>query len=87
MEDEKRIEEIIGYDYEGFISSFFIRQQELQIFSNLKSSERHERLVKLFKLKIFQNIYKKLKFTINDFQREHDNLKGEIIGLGRRVEE
>ena len=86
-EKEKKIEEIIGYDYEGFTSSFFIRQQELQIFSNLTSSERHERLVKLFKLKIFQNIYKKLKSTINDFQREQDNLQGEIIGLGRRVEE
>ena len=86
-EKEKRLEEIIGYDYEGFTSSFFIRQQELQIFSNLTSSERHERLVKLFKLKIFQNIYKKLKSTINDFQREQDNLQGEIIGLGRRVEE
>ena len=86
-EKEKRLEEIIGYDYEGFISSFFIRQQELQIFSNLTSSERHERLVKLFKLKIFQTIYKKLKSTINDFQREQDNLQGEIIGLGRRVEE
>lgn len=86
-EKEKKIEEIIGYDYEGFISSFFIRQQELQIFSNLTSSERHERLVKLFKLKIFQNIYKKLKSTLNGFQREQDNLQGEIIGLGRRVEE
>ena len=66
-EKEKRIEEIIGYDYEGFTSSFFIRQQELQIFSTLTSSERHERLVKLFKLKIFQNIYKKLKSTINGY--------------------
>jgi len=86
-EKEKKLESIIGYDYEGFTSSFFIRQQELQIFSNLTSSERHERLVKLFKLKIFQNIYKKLKSTINEFQREQDNLQGEIIGLGRRVEE
>ncbi len=86
-EKEKRLEQIIGYDYEGFTSSFFIRQQELQIFSNLTSSERHERLVKLFKLKIFQNIYKKLKLTINGFQREQDNLQGEIVGLGRRVEE
>jgi exonuclease SbcC len=86
-EKEKRLEGMIGYDYEGFISSFFIRQQELQIFSALTSSERHERLVKLFKLKIFHNIYKKLKSTLNDFQRDYDNLQGEIIGLGRRVEE
>ena len=86
-EKEKKLETIIGYDYEGFTSSFFIRQQELQIFSNLTSAERHERLVKLFKLRIFQNIYKKLKSTIKDFQREQDNLQGEIIGLGRRVEE
>lgn len=70
-EKEKRLENIIGYDYEGFTSSFFIRQQELQIFSTLTSSERHERLVKLFKLKIFQNVYKKLKSTINELQREH----------------
>ncbi len=85
-EKEKKIEEIIGYDYEGFTSSFFIRQQELQIFSNLTSSERHERFVKLFKLKVFQNIYKKLKSTLDSFQREQDNFQGEIIGLGRRVE-
>ena len=38
-EKEQRLESMIGYDYKGFTSSFFIRQQELQIFSTLTSSE------------------------------------------------
>ncbi len=86
-EKEKRLESIIGYDYEAFISSFFIRQQELQIFSTLSSSDRHERLVKLFKLKIFQNIYKKLKSTINEFEGKQQKLEGIIIGKEERFDE
>ncbi|MFX1501413.1 MAG: AAA family ATPase [Promethearchaeota archaeon] len=86
-EKEKKLEEIIGYDYEGFTSSFFIRQQELQIFSTLNSSERQGRLVKLFKLKIFQNVYKKLKTTIKEFEGKQQRLEGIIVGKTARFDE
>lgn len=56
-EKEDKIENIVGYDYEGFKGSFFIRQQELQIFSDSRSSDRQDLLIKLFKLKVFDNIY------------------------------
>ncbi|MBN2155815.1 MAG: AAA family ATPase [Candidatus Lokiarchaeota archaeon] len=75
-EQEKRLEEIIGYDYESFISSFFIRQQELQIFSSLSSAERQERLAKLFKLKIFTTM--DMRKIIKDLNSVHDNLEGKI---------
>ncbi len=86
-EKEKKLENIIGYDYEAFISSFFIRQQELQIFSSLSSAERHKRLIKLFKLGIFESIYKSLKDSIQAFIKEHDNLEGRILEKGKRSEE
>ncbi|TFG14712.1 MAG: hypothetical protein EU531_08935 [Promethearchaeota archaeon] len=84
---ENKLEEMVGYDYEGFTSSFFIRQKELQIFSDITSSERQERLIKLFKLKLFTDIYNKLKDTINDFIRTQDRMEGKISGLGKRVGE
>ncbi|MHA1454234.1 MAG: AAA family ATPase, partial [Promethearchaeota archaeon] len=77
-EKENRLEEIVGYDYEGFISSFFIRQQELQIFSSLSSADRQKRLAKLFKLKIFQNMDKNLKDKIEKAKGEHSVLEGTI---------
>jgi len=86
-EKEKHLENIIGYDYEAFTSSFFIRQQELQIFSSLTSSDRHTRLIKLFKLGIFGGIYKILKPIIDDFIRKHDNLEGKIVGLKTLIED
>jgi len=86
-EKEKNLENIIGYDYEAFTSSFFIRQQELQIFSSLNSSDRHDRLIKLFKLGIFGDIYKDLKPKIDDFNKKHTTLEGQIKGLKPRVEE
>lgn len=86
-EKERKLEDIIGYDYEGFTSSFFIRQQELQIFSTLTTEKRQQRLVKLFKLKIFSNIYKNLKSTIDDFTSKKATLEGEIIGLEEFLEE
>ncbi len=86
-EKEKRLENIIGYDYEAFTSSFFIRQQELQIFSSLIPSERNKRLIKLFKLGIFISIYKNLKSKIDDFKTRHSTLEGQILGLKTRVED
>ncbi|MFX1477957.1 MAG: AAA family ATPase, partial [Promethearchaeota archaeon] len=86
-EKEKRLENMIGYDYEAFTSSFFIRQQELQIFSSLIPSERHKRLIKLFKLGIFVGIYKNLKNRIDEFIAKHNILEGQILGLKTRVED
>ncbi|MBA7556128.1 hypothetical protein ES705_48826 [subsurface metagenome] len=83
-EKEKRLEDMIGYDYEAFTSSFFIRQQELQIFSSLIPSERHKRLIKLFKLGIFIGIYKNLKARIDEFKTKHSTLEGQILGLKTR---
>ncbi len=84
-EQEKKLEEIIGYDYEGFISSFFIRQQELQIFSSLSSAERQKRLAKLFKLKIFQNMEKNLKDKIDKAEKTYNKLEGAISSDQERI--
>lgn len=86
-EKEQKIENMIGYDYDGFISSFFIRQQELQIFSSLTSGERQERLAKLFKLKIFQDADKKAKAIIDDYEAEQKRLEGQIQGYQETIEE
>ncbi|MFX1344122.1 MAG: AAA family ATPase [Promethearchaeota archaeon] len=85
-EKDKKIIDIIGYDYEAFTSSFFIRQQELQIFSSLIPSERHRRLMKLFKLGIFEGIYKNLKLRINELNTNHNTLEGKILGLEPQVD-
>ncbi len=84
-EQELKLEEIIGYDYEGFISSFFIRQQELQIFSSLSSAERQKRLAKLFKLKVFQNMEKNLKEKIDKSESAYDKLDGAISSDNERI--
>jgi exonuclease SbcC len=84
-EKEIKLEEIVGYDYEGFISSFFIRQQELQIFSSLSSAERQKRLAKLFKLKIFQSLEKNLKDKIDEAEKAYNNLEGAISSDNERV--
>ncbi len=84
-EKEQKLEEIIGYDYEGFISSFFIRQQELQIFSSLSSAERQKRLAKLFKLKIFQSMDKNLKEKIDKAEKSYNNMEGAITADIERI--
>lgn len=86
-EKEEKLEGIIGYDYEGFTSSFFIRQQELQIFSSLDSSKRHKRLIKLFKLKIFQEVEKNLKTVIMDLVENQKFFEGKTDELGVLIEE
>jgi len=86
-EKEQKIEDIIGYDYEGFTSSFFIRQQELQVFSSLTSGERQDRLAKLFKLKIFQRVEDKLKTYIKTIEQQKENLEGQIIVHKQNIEQ
>lgn len=85
-EKEDKIEEMIGYTYDAFISSFFIRQQELQIFSTLKSSERQERLTELFKLEIFRDITDELKTTIDTMEAKKTELEGEVKAYKKTVE-
>ena len=86
-EKEQKIEQIIGYDYEGFTSSFFIRQQELQIFSSISSEKRQKRLAKLFKLKIFQDVDKSVKKIIEDYGKEQNRLEGQIQGYQETINE
>jgi len=86
-EKEQKIQDIIGYDYDGFISSFFIRQQELQIFSDLTSAERQNRLSKLFKLKIFQIAETIAKSLIKEYDEKKNKLEGEIRGYSQLLEE
>ena len=86
-EKEQKIQDIIGYDYESFTSSFFIRQQELQIFSILTSGERQERLVKLFKLKIFTDAGERCKKILKDLEKDVTSIEGEIRAYLVSIEE
>lgn len=86
-EIEKNLEMLIGYDYEGLKSSFFIRQQELQIFSIMNSGERQAILVKLFKLKIFDNIYKKLHDNLNELTEQVNKKRGKLEAMTQQVKE
>ena len=84
---EKKIVDVIGYDYDGFKSSFFIRQQELQIFSSLHSKERQELLAKLFKLKIFENADAQAKEILKDLEKNQATIEGEIKGYEEIIKE
>jgi len=86
-EKERNIANMIGYDYKGFTSSFFIRQQELQIFSMLTSAERQKRLSNLFKLDIFDKADKVSKTKLDKLNLTESNLIGEIKGVERIIEE
>lgn len=84
-EKEDKIENIIGYDYDGFRSSFFIQQQELQIFSDRTSSERQDLLKKLFKLKIFDDVYDILKEKLDDLEDDKKTVIDRIEFLKEEV--
>ena len=84
---EKKIEDIVGYDYDSFKSSFFIRQQELQIFSSLQSKERQDLLAKLFKLKIFEDADAQAKSIVKELENNKATIEGEIKGFEQIIEE
>ena len=58
----KMVESIIGMDYETFVSSTIMRQDEMDRITSLKPGERKEVLSKIFGLEI----YEKLKKTTHE---------------------
>lgn len=87
QEKEKHIESIIGYDYDGFNSSFFIRQQELQVFSSDNSGDRQKRLAGLFKLDIFRKAKETCMDKYKDAETKKNELEGRIMGSESMLKE
>jgi exonuclease SbcC len=75
----KMVESIIGMDYETFVSSTIMRQDEMDKITSLRPGERKEILSKIFGLEL----YEKLKKATHE---EHATTKAQIEASGDLIE-
>ena len=74
---------IVGMDYDAFVASSIIRQNEMTLFSSSTPAKRLERLQRLFHLNVFEKALDKAKDDRKRIENEITNLKGEIEGISR----
>ncbi|MBU7043330.1 MAG: SMC family ATPase [Theionarchaea archaeon] len=66
-----RVEEILGVNAKGFVSSSFIRQKELDLITSAIASERKRLINRLFNLRVYEKFEEKAKNARKEKKNEH----------------
>lgn len=82
-----RIEQDIGLNVKGFISSSFIRQKELDLITSKIASERKKLINRLFNLRIYEKFEEAAKNKKKEKERELDQVKTRIKEKEKLLEE
>lgn len=73
-----RVEEILGVNAKGFVSSSFIRQKELDLITSAIASERKRLINRLFNLRVYEKFEEKAKNLKKEKENEHLFIKRQI---------
>jgi exonuclease SbcC len=77
--------ERIGLDYEGFVNSTIIRQEEMKRLISEDPSRRKDILISLFRLGIYEEALQKTKDNRSEAERELEEIKNSIMGEEKLV--
>ncbi len=78
-EKERAILDVIGLDYEGFLNSTFVRQEEMKGLGAASGSERLAVFQKLFRLETFEKAQRKASERLAAIETETSRLEGRIL--------
>ncbi len=73
----EKIQEILGMDYETFVSSTIIRQDEMNRLSAKRPAERKETLANIFNLQLYENLRERTRAKKGTMEKEVAALKTE----------
>lgn len=85
VELDSKIKEIIGLDYEGFVNSTFVRQEEMKALGSATGAQRLEIFQKLFRLEIFGKAQEIAKEKLVSLQSEIDVIEGELTAMKDQI--
>ena len=81
-----RVEEILGVNVKGFVSSSFIRQKELDLITSAIASERKKLINRLFNLRIYEKYEETAKNSKKEKENEHRFVKKQIEDQEKELE-
>lgn len=82
-----RVEEILGVNAKGFVSSSFIRQKELDLITSAIASERKKLINRLFNLRIYEKFEEAAKNSKKEKENEHLFVKKQIQDQEKELEQ
>ena len=87
MQTEPRIKELLNMDYDTFVNTAYLRQDDAGRFTTSKPAERKQRLAEVLDLSYYQRLEERAKARSRTLRLEIQRLEGTIDTLQRQVAE